>query len=346
MTLKNIISSILLATFVALIAGCGAPKPILRVYTWSDYMDPELIKEFEQEFGCKVIVDDFDSNEMMYAKVKAGGTGYDIIHPSSYMVKIMRDQGMLRKLDLSQIPNAQLIDKDYLEQFSIDKKMEYSIPFMLGYACIAYNKAKLGEMPPTWAVYDDQKLRNRTTLLNDMRETIGAALKYKGYSLNTTSEKELEEAKEVLMRWKENVARFENEAYKGGIASGEYHLVLGYKGDLYQAIEENPDIEIIIPKEGTSVSCDDWVIPVGANNLELANEFINFMLEPENNAQNMMFNMYNAPMQKAFEYLPEDLRNMPSFIVPKEIMDKSEMIMDLGADNVKYIKIWDDIKKD
>ena len=337
-----------ICAFAALVcmSDCGPSKPTLRVYTWSDYIDLDLVKEFEQKFDCKVVIDCFDSNEMMYAKIKAGGSGYDIIQPTTYMVKIMAEQNMLQPMNLENIPNVKYIDKSYIDRFAYDKTLKLSIPYMIGYACIAYNKKQLGQIPDTWGVYDTDKYGKRLTLLNDMRETIGAALKYKGYSLNTRSDKELQEAKEVLLRWKKNVSRLENEAYKGGIASGEFYLVQGYKGDLFQVLEENKDLDFMLPKEGISLSCDDWVIPVGAPNKELAEKFINFMLEPANNAKNMVFTMYTAPMEEAMKYLPDELKNSDKIRLPKEIMEKSEMLEDLGDDNEKYIKIWDEIKAD
>jgi len=341
---KNILSAICAAIFALTLAGCGPEKPVLRLYTWSDYMDMDVVKQFEETRNCKVVIDFFDSNEMMYAKLKAGGTGYDIVQPSSYMVKIMVEQNMLEKLDLSKIPNAKYIDKSYLDDLAIDKKMQYSIPYMIGYACIAYNKKQLGEIPATWGVYDTDKYGKRMTLLNDYRETIGAALKYKGYSLNTLDDKQLEEAKQVLLRWKKNIARLDNEGYKGGIASGEFYVVHGYKGDLFQVLEENENLAFVLPKEGMSISCDDWAIPVGAKNKALAEEFINFMLEPANTAKNMEFTLYTAPMAEAVKLLPDELKNSPMIVIPDDIIKKSEVILDLGEGNAKYIKVWDEIK--
>ena len=138
-TLTKTLTSIALLLSTLMI-GCGPSKPVLNVYTWSDYIDEELVSEFEKQYNCKVIIDTFDSNEFMYSKLKAGATGYDIIIPTSYMAKLMYEQKLITKLDLSKIPNSKFIDQLYLKNLAFDKDMQYSIPYMLGYTCIAYNK--------------------------------------------------------------------------------------------------------------------------------------------------------------------------------------------------------------
>ena len=261
--LKYVASALALCLAVAL-WGCGQSKPVLNVYMWSDYIDLDLVKEFEQKYDCKVVIDIFDSNEFMYSKLKAGGSGYDIIQPSSYMAKIMYEQKMIEKLDHSKLPSIKNVNKAYLDNLAIDKKMEYSVPYMIGFTCIAYNKDKLGKLPETWDVFANEKLKGRMTMLNDMRETIGAALLFKGHSINTTDEKHLAEAKEQILKWKKNLAKFDNEVYKVGIRSGEFQIVQGYSGDLFQVFEEAPELTWMCPKEGFSMCCDDWAIPVTA----------------------------------------------------------------------------------
>ena len=207
------------------ISGCGPSKPVLNVYMWSDYIDMDLVKEFEKENNCRVVIDIFDSNEFMYSKLKAGGTGYDVILPTSYMAKVMFDQNMLSKLDLSKIPNSKYINKKVLSDLAIDKKMEYSIPYMLGYTCVAYNKEKVGDLPASWDVFSNEKFAGKMTMLNDHREAIGAALFYLGKSMNSVNEQDLAKAKEILLKWKKNLAKFDNELYKVGIQSGEFLIV-------------------------------------------------------------------------------------------------------------------------
>lgn len=342
--MKKIISIVLACACALAFFGCGPKKPVLHVYMWSDYISPESVESFEKEFNCKVIIDTFDSNEMMYAKIKAGGSGYDLIQPSSYMAKIMNDQKMLLPLDKSKIPNQQYIDKDFLKNNALDKNMDYSMPYMVCYAVVAYDADKIKNLPDTWNVFSNPEFKKRSTVLNDIRELIGIALKVNGFSFNSTNEAELQKAKETILKWRENVAKFDNEGYKTGIATGEYVLVHGYSGDLAQVLLEKPNLKLMFPKEGLSISCDDWAIPADAKNADLAHAFMNYMAEPKIAVQNMEFSQYDAVNTEARKLMPEELRNAPAMNIPQEVLNKSEVIMDLGADNEKYNKIWDEIK--
>ena len=337
--------ALLAAALAALaVAGCGGQKTeTLHVYTWADYVKPELVQRFETENRCKVVIDTFDSNESMYAKLKAGASGYDLVMPSSYMVSTMAQQGMLQPLDLGLIPNARNVDADWLG-IALDPAMKYSVPYMTTLTGFAFLGSKVGDVEPTWAVFDRADLKGRMTLLNDMRETLGAALKSLGHSLNTTDEAQLAQARDVVIRWKRNIAKFENEQYKGGLASGEFLLVHGYNGDLLQARDENPDIRFLAPREGISVSCDELAILKDARAVALAHRFIDFLHDPAVAAENSQFISYLCPNRPSYELLPSEFRDDPALRLAPEVMAKSEVIRDLGADNAKYQKVWDEIK--
>jgi len=345
--MKKMISvflTVLLAVMFSAGSSHSASKPVLHIYTWADYIKPELVQRFEKEHNCKVVIDTFDSNEAMYAKIKAGASGYDLITPSSYMVAIMVKQGMLQKLNRALLPNLKNVDPDYLK-FALDPKMDYSAPYMLTITGIACLKSKVKDFKPSWAMLDREDLKGRMTMLNDMRETIGAALKFLGYSLNTTSEAELNAAKDVLIRWKKNLAKFENEQYKTGLASSEFLLVHGYSGDIMQVQNENKDIAFAIPSEGTSFACDDLVIPKKASQVKLAHQFINFLYEPDVSAENTEFISYLCPNTASYDKLSDDLKKNPAiFFLKMQGSSKNEVIRDLGADNAKYTKIWDLVK--
>lgn len=331
---------------LAIVASLGCAKretPVLHVYTWADYIKPEVVQRFERENRCRVVIDTYDSNEAMYAKLKAGATGYDLLTPSSYQVQVLEKQGMLQPLDHSRLPNLVNVDRDYLA-IAIDSGMVHSVPYMLTNTGVGYLRSKVGELEPTWAVFDRSDLKGRMTMLNDMRETIGAALKSLGYSLNSTDSLQLEQAKDVVLRWKRNLAKFENEQYKGGLASGEFVLVHGYNGDLMQARAENPDIAFFAPREGLSLSCDDLVIPKDAKQVELAHRFIDFLHDPEVAAENSVAIQYLCPNAASYDRLPADFVNDPALRLAPEVRARSEVIRDLGADLVKYTRIWDVIK--
>ncbi|MEY4069733.1 MAG: hypothetical protein RL721_347 [Candidatus Eisenbacteria bacterium] len=331
---------------LAIVASLGCAKretPVLHVYTWADYIKPEVVQRFERENRCRVVIDTYDSNEAMYAKLKAGATGYDLLTPSSYQVQVLEKQGMLQPLDHSRLPNLVNVDRDYLA-IAIDSGMVHSVPYMLTNTGVGYLRSKVGELEPTWAVFDRSDLKGRMTMLNDMRETIGAALKSLGYSLNSTDSLQLEQAKDVVLRWKRNLAKFENEQYKGGLASGEFVVVHGYNGDLMQARAENPDIAFFAPREGLSLSCDDLVIPKDAKQVELAHRFIDFLHDPEVAAENSVAIQYLCPNSASYDRLPADFMNDPALRLAPEVRARSEVIRDLGSDLVKYTRIWDVIK--
>jgi spermidine/putrescine transport system substrate-binding protein len=334
---------LLMLLILVVASGCQRSRPVLHIYTWADYIKPELIHQFEIDHQCSLVIDTFDSNEAMYAKIKAGASGYDLITPSSYMVKIMRDQGVLQPLDHKLLPNLKHIDPDYLK-IAIDPEMQYSVPYMLANSGIACLKSRVPDFQPTWKMLDRKDLKGRITMLNDMRETIGAGLKSLGYSLNTTNDAELEAARDVVIRWKKNLAKFESEQYKTGLASGEFLLVHGYSGDILQVQRENSDIWFDVPVEGTSVACDDFVITKDARQVTLAHQFINFMQEPDVAADNTNFVAFLCPNVPSYAKISEKIRQNPGIFLKQEVRARSEVIQDLGANNVKYTRIWDQIK--
>ncbi len=340
---KKILAALALAAAVAALAGCAEKKPVLHVYTWSDYIKPELVAQFERENNCKVVVDTYASNEEMYAKLKAGATGYDLLFPSSYMVKIMHDQGMLQKLNPDLIPNRKNIDPAYMN-LAIDKEMDHSVPYTVTITCLGYLGSKVKDFEPTWAMLDREDLKGRMTMLNDHREVIGSALKFLGYSINTLDEQQLAEAKDVILRWKKNLAKFENEQYKTGLASGEFLLTHGYSGDLMLVQSENEDIQIAVPKEGSQINFDDMVIPVNAPQPELAHKMINFILEPQSAAELTEFIYFLCPNLPSYALLSEEIRQDPILFPPADVVAKLESLADLGENNVKYTKLWDEIK--
>ena len=334
---------LLALVLMALVAGCGRGTPTLHLYNWADYIKPELIRQFEEEFGCRVVLDTFDSNESMFARLRAGARGYDIIFPSSYMVQIMTQHDMLLPLDHTLLPNAQYLDPQYVA-ISADPELTYSIPYMLSNAGLAYRADRVENVEHTWGMLGREDLRGRMTMLDDMRETIGAALKYLGYSLNTRDVQELEEARDQVIAWKRNLATFDNEQYKNGIASGEFLLVHGYNGDIMQVMEENENVVYFVPEEGVSIALDEMVIPQGARQIELAHAFINFLHRPSVAAANTEYVFFLCPNVAAYDLIDPELLEDPSINLAPHILERSEVIEDLGEDNALYTRIWDEIK--
>jgi spermidine/putrescine transport system substrate-binding protein len=325
------------------LAGCARHERVLHVYTWADYVKPELVLRFEREQRCAVVIDTFDSNEAMYAKLKAGAGGYDVITPSSYMVQVMHRQGMLLRLDHRKLPNLANVDPEVL-RLAIDPKMEHSAPYMMTITGIAYLRSKVAGFRPSWAMFGRADLAGRMTMLADMRETIGAALKYLGYSLNSTDPAQLAAARDVVVGWKRNLAKLENEQYKSGLASGEFLLVHAYSGDILQVQGENADIAFAVPEEGGSLACDDLVIPRPSRQTELAYRFIDFLHDPAVAAENTEAIGYVCPNRPSYALLSPRARANPVLAMPPELRARCEVIADLGVANAAYARIWDEIK--
>lgn len=321
----------------------SSEPPTLHIYMWADYVKPELVQQFERDNHCRVVIDTFDSNEAMYAKLKAGATGFDIAVPSSYMVKLMQEQDMLAQIDRPMVPNLVNISGEVANRV-YDKLMTHSVPYSICHTVIAYRKDKIAKIDPTWAVFERPDIKARCTLLNDMRETLGAALKFQGHSINTRDEQHLAEARDLVIKWKHNTAKFDNEAYKTGIDSGEFSVVMGYSGDLFQVITDNDKVGIVVPQEGIVMSCDEFVILKQGHNPLLAHHFINYMLDPKISAENMQWMGYICPNKPALDLVSLDFLKHPAIQIPDEVKPKVEVIEDLGADLPKYTKVWDEIK--
>lgn len=333
---------------MAALAGCGPATPELHVYTWSDYIAPEVISKFESKFNCKVVVDTFDSNEAMYAKLQAGSTGYDVLMPSSYQIPVMAKNNMIVPLDHAKLPNVRKnFSKDY-ESSILDPSFKYNVPYMVTYTGFAYRKDKVGDAPvDSWRVFETPALKGRMSLLSDMRETIGAALKCLGHSLNSTSQKEIDEAVALVLKWKENIAKFDNEQYKTAVASGEWFVGHGYSSDSMQILmdDEKGEVAFSLPKEGFTIAFDEMVISSDSKQVDLAHQFINFVYEPEIAKENMEYVYAPMPVQPALEILDSKLKACVS--QDAETLKRGEVLQDFDDQpevRQMYINAWDKIK--
>ncbi len=320
----------------------AADKPVLNVYNWDDYIDDETIPEFEEKFGVKVNYDVYDSNETLLAKLQAGASGFDVIFPSDYMVEIMIQLGLLEKLDKSKIPNLANLDPAFLNQ-GFDPESSYSVPYSWGTAGIGYRSDNITEPVDSWAVMFDPKYEGRIVMLDDARETLGAALKYLGYSFNSTNPEELQQAKERLIQQKPLVKAYVSAQGERMLLTGDAWLVHNWSGDIYRVAAENPNITYVIPKEGSSKFIDTCAIPKTAQNKELAHTFINFLLEAEVDARIHNQIRYLTANKAALPYLDETLQNTIKNL-SSETTAKLEYIHDLGKETRLWDKTWTEIK--
>ena len=275
----------ILAALVMAAFSCKG-RERLYIYNWSYYTPHSVIEQFEKEFGVKVIYDEFASNEELYAKLKTGASGFDIIFPSQDYVSIMINQGMLEKIDKSLIPNLKNIDPIVLEKATYDPAMDYSVPYYWGAAGIAVNTAMVPDYEKDWSVFGRQDLSGRMTMLDDMREVIGNALAHLGYSVNSKNPAEIEAAKNLVNNhWKPNLAKFDSEAFGKGYANNEFWVVHAFAEVVYEEIADNEqlinDTVFFIPPQNGPGYIDNMCILKDAKNKELAHKFINFIHRPE-----------------------------------------------------------------
>ena len=342
------------AMSAALLAGCEK-KPELHLYTWSDYIAPEVIEKFEKEHACKVVVDTFDSNETMYAKLKAGGSGYDVITPSSYLVALMAREKLVTALDHSKLPNVRKnFDKLFAGQI-LDPSFTYNVPYAVTYTGFMYAKDKVpaGADVATWNILANPALRGKVTLLDDIREVIGAGLMSLGFSINSRKQSEIDAAVKRVLEWKANVRKFDAESYKTEVPSGATWIGQGYSTDVTQVISGDEeeglaprsDIGFALPKEGFSIAFDEMVVSSSAPNPDLAHAFINFMYDGEVAKENMEYIMGPMPVKPGIAALDDDYRRL---IVLDDATIAHGQVLRAIDDDPKvmemYNKAWDRIK--
>lgn len=340
---RKVIVLIVLISMLAVFAmGCGDDKPVINVYNWGDYIDSDVIKEFEDEFGIKVNYSMYETNEDMYIKLKQGGSSYDVVIPSDYMIERMINEDMLLKLDMNNIPNIEKVDEDLLYA-EYDPTNEYSIPYMWGTVGILYNTTMVDETVDSWNILWDEKYQDQIIMLNSQRDSLAVALKRLGYSMNTRDISELEAARDELIKQKPLVYAYLGDQVKDTMIAGEAALAVVYSGDAVYMIRENPDLAYAIPQEGTNLWFDSMVIPSSAKNKEGAEAFINFMTRPDIATKNTDYIGYSTPIPEAIEMLPEDIKNSKVAYPDSEQIVNTEVFKD-PADIVEiYDRMWTEL---
>ena len=344
---KSVVSIAGVALALCMAAGCGTPKPVLRICTWNDYIDAGVLRQFEEQSGCRVEVKTFESNEEMFDRLKAGGSGFDIVTPSSYVIPLLEKEKLIQPLDHAKIPNVRKnFDRAFAEEV-LDPAFTYSAPYMVTYTGLVYRKDKLpkGLSADTWDVFDNPSLAGRASLLDDMRETIGAALKSLDCSLNTVRQEEIDKAVEVALKWRKNAPVLDNAQYKESVASGEWIVGHGYSSDAIQMMLKDDNIGFALPKEGFTIAFDEMVIPADAKQPDLANAFIDFVYTPEVAKANVEGVCAPMPVRGVVESLEPKLRRLVE--VDANTFRRGEVLQNLEDDPAvrdMYLKAWERIK--
>ena len=326
----------------SLSANSGVRSSPLHVYTWAGYTNDDLIKEFTERTGIEVVVDIYDSNETMLAKMQAGGgNAYSVIYPSDYMVQQMIELGMLTQLDKDRIEGLDNIFEQWQDPV-YDAGNTFSIPFAWGTTGLLYNQEAVSGVPEDWDyLWDNQAdLSRRITLLNDVRETLGAVLKSLGYSYNSTDPSQIEAAYNRLMELRPAIASFMSFGYEDALLGGDLSLVMAYSVDAIAATLEDERMEYIVPNSGSSGWTDTLIIPATAPNIDAAYEWINFNLDPKISQMNteMLFNA--TPNKVAFDNLSDELKNNTDLFPTQEVLARCEGIAPVGDATALYDEYW------
>ncbi len=357
----------------ALLSGCGASGNTgtsgtdsaasgsadggeLYVYNWGEYIDEDVISQFEDETGITVVYDLFETNEEMYPVIEAGAVNYDVVCPSDYMIQKMRENDLLAELNFDNIPNIDQIDPAYMEMSqAFDPENKYSVPYCWGTVGILYNTRLLDELgvpaPTKWADLWDERLSGEILMQDSVRDAFMVALKKDGCSMNSESKDELEQAKQELINQKPLVQAYVIDQVRDKMIGGEAAVGVIYSGEMLYIQDEvanlglDYDLEYVIPEEGTNLWLDSWVIPKNAKNKENAEKWIDFMCRPEIAKANFEYITYPTPNKGAFELLDEEMQNNKAVFPDIDSLKDSEVYKYLGDDtDAIYNELWKEVK--
>ncbi len=329
-------------------AAAPAEDCQLNLYIWSEYIDPQIIKDFETQNNCKVTIDQYEDNESMVAKLQGGGDAlYDVVVPGQYIIPVMVKLNLLAPLRKGNIPNFANVDDRFLNP-KFDPGNQYSVPYQWGTVGIYARKQPGKEVPRSWALlFDGSKQAGSFLLMDSIREMMGSALKYKGYSLNTNDPAQLQEIRDLMAD-----AKKRSQGFEGGV--GGKNKVLGrnvdfavvYNGDAVRGIADDPETEYFVPDEGGVIWVDNLAVPAKAPHRDTAEKFINFILDAKVGAQLSNFNQYATPNKASRQFInAADLDN-PAIYPPQSIMNKLEFVIDMGDANKLYDEVWTQVRSE
>jgi spermidine/putrescine-binding protein len=349
--MKKFLASFLHLFYILILlsAGCGGKKAEepqqkqLNLYIWSAYISTETIANFEKETGIRVRYDTYDSNEALLEKIQSGVADYDVIVPSDYMVRILKHQNLLTKIDLNRLPNFKNVSQRF-RNLPYDENNSASVPYLWGTTGIGYNKTKVTEPVDSWAILWNPKYKDRILMLDDLRETFGVALKWKGYSLNSIDLNQLEQAKNLLIQQKPLVKTYSSSNFDEILLSGDVWLAHGWSGQLAKAADQNKDLAYIVPKEGSTIWVDNMAIPASAKHMDEAYTFINYCLDAAVAAEITNYSGYASPNEAAKPFIKPEILKDPARYPDEQTLAKCEFLKDLGETTQVLDRMWTEIK--
>lgn len=334
---KIICFALVLALSLPLFACGGGSKVTLNVLNWGDYIDPALLRQFEDETGISVKYTTMTSNEEMLVKLASPDNIYDVCFPSDYIIEKLIADDLLYKIDQANIPNLKNIDSRFLD-LSFDPGNQYSVPYMWGTVGILYNTTMVTDPVDSWNILWDEKYAGEILMYDSMRDTIGITLKKLGYDINTRNEEDILAAQEALIAQKPLVRAYLTDDIKMELINGNAAMGVVYSGDAVYCISENPDLAYVVPKEGSNVWFDNIIIPKTSQHTAEAEKFINFLCDAKVAAQNSDYIGYSTPNAAALALMGSDYIDDPTYNPPQDVLDRCQIYHDLGD----FVKVFSD----
>lgn len=319
----------------------------VNVYNWGEYIDEEVIELFEETYQIKVNYNTYNDNEIMYSKVSSGTANYDVICPSDYMIQKMISEDLLAELNYDNIPNLKNIDPTYLEAAeTFDPGNKYAVPYCWGTVGILYNKTMVDEPITSWSALFDEKYKDNILMMDSVRDAYAIALTYLGYDLNSTNKDEIQEATSLLQEQYPLVQAYVLDQVRDKMIGNEAAIGVIYSGEAIYTQRENPDLEYVVPEEGSNVWIDSWVVLKDSKNKENAEKWINFMCDPEIALKNFEYITYSTPNMAARDLIEdESIRNSTIAFPDKDVLDRCTAYTYLGSDmDEYYVEQWNKVK--
>ncbi len=336
----------LLLALTLFLPVCALADEVVNVFNWVDYIDEDVIKQFEEETGIKVNYMSFTTNVYMMVQVEASPSAFDVCFPSEYIVERMLEKGLLAELNYDNIPNAKYL-LDNLRNPSYDADNAHSMPYMWGTVGILYNTTMVDEPVDSWGILWDDKYANNVFMLDSIRDSMGITLRYLGYSMNTRDILALEAAKDKLIEQKQAgiVKAYQVDETKDKMVMNEAALAVMWSGDAQYAIDLNPDLAYAIPKEGSNVWVDCMVIPKDAKNKENAEKFIDFLCRPDIAQKNCETIWYSSPNSGAIELMGEEYTSNSVMNPAAEDLANCEYFNDIDSSFLAvYNALWAEVR--
>ncbi|MGL4543457.1 MAG: ABC transporter substrate-binding protein [Polymorphobacter sp.] len=305
-------------------AVAGGEEAKLNFYTWDTYIGKTTLADFRKSTGIDVNMSLFATNDELFAKLKAGNPGFDVIVPSNEFVERMAEADMLMPLDHAKIPNFKNVAAEFRNP-PFDPGRKWSMPYTWLVMGIGYRKSKVKGIPDSWKyLFDSDEYKGRIALLSEAGDLVRLGAKYLGHSVNDTPQSVIDQVEAMLIKQKPNIKAFHEDNGQDMLLAGDVDLVLEYNGDIAQIMTEDPDIGFVVPKEGSLLNSDNLAIPKGAPRPNNAHAFINFLLDAKVGKEITETILYPTPNEAAKALMPDSYRNNPVIFPPADIMAKSE----------------------